>query len=115
MEELDVNSYLVQENLFDLFKKQIKKDFGSCSLSTDFVETLPLDLDLLKNSILTELQPLLKNNTQLSALLYRIDISEVQINNYQSKNKSLAFEEILAELIIKRILQKVILKKRFSQ
>ncbi len=115
MDELDVNNYLVQENLFDLFKKQLKKDFDSCSVNSDFVDTLPIELPFLKAAILFELQPLLKNNTQLQALLYRIDISELQIRNYQLKNKTHNFDEVIAELIIKRILQKVILKKRFSQ
>ena len=50
----------------------------------------------------------------LSNLLIRIDISETQLNNYQAKKISFSFEEIIAELIIKRTLQKVILKKRFS-
>lgn len=115
MEELDVNNYLVQQNLFDLFKTQLKKDFSSCSLSVDFINDLPADLPHLKATIINELAPLLKNNSQLSALLYRIDISETQIKNYSDKNKTLGFEEILSELIIKRILQKVILKKKFSQ
>ncbi len=115
MEELEVNNFLVQENLFDLFKRQLKKDFSSCSLDTDFVEELPIDLEPLKATIRLQLKPLLNNNSQLSALLYRIDISEIEIKNYEAKNKNLSFEEIIAELIIKRILQKVILKKKFSQ
>ncbi|MBA3682837.1 MAG: hypothetical protein H0W73_16985 [Bacteroidetes bacterium] len=115
MEELDVNNYLVQQNLFDLFKTQLKKDFSSCSLSVDFINDLYADLPHLKTAIVKELQPLFKNNSQLQALLYRIDISEAQIKNYNLKNNTFSFEEILAELIIKRILQKVILKKKFSQ
>lgn len=115
MEELDVNNYLVQQNLFDLFKTQLKKDFSSCSLSVDFINDLHADLPHLKAELIKELEPLLKNNSQLSALLYRIDISEAQIKSYTDKNKTMSFEEILSELIIKRILQKVILKKKFSQ
>lgn len=115
MEELDVNDHLIRENLFDLFKIQLKKDFDSCSLSTDFIDNLPSQFELLKNALLLELKPLLKTNSILSNLLYRIDISELQITNYQLKNSSINFEEVLAELIIKRILQKVILKKKFSQ
>lgn len=115
MEELDVNNYLVQQNLFDLFKTQLKKDFSSCSLNVDFIEGLHADLPHLKVEIIKELEPLLKNSSQLSALLYRIDISEAQIKSYMDKNRSMGFEEILSELIIKRILQKVILKKKFSQ
>ena len=115
MEELDVNNYLIRENLFDLFKVQLKKDFDSCSLSTDFIDHLPSQFELLKDSLLIELKPLLKSNSLLSNLLYRIDISEIQIKNYQLKSSTINFEEVLAELIIKRILQKVILKKKFSQ
>ena len=115
MEELDVNDYLIRENLFELFKIQLKKDFDSCSLSTDFIDNLPSQFELLKNSLLLELKPLLKANSILSNLLYRIDISELQIKNYHLKNSTINFEEVLAELIIKRILQKVILKKKFSQ
>jgi len=114
-EELDVNNYLVQQNLFDLFKTQLKKDFSSCSLSVDFINDLNADLPHLKASIVKELQPLLNNNSQLSPLLYRIDISEMQIKNYSDRNKVLGFDEVLSELIIKRVLQKVILKKKFSQ
>ncbi len=115
MEELDVNNYLVQQNLFDLFKTQLKKDFSSCSLNVDFINELHADLPHLKASVIKELEPLLKNTNQLSALLYRIDISETQIKNYTDKNPAMGFEEVLSELIIKRILQKVILKKKFSQ
>lgn len=115
MEELDVNNYLIGENLFELFKLQLKKDFDSCSLSTDFIDVLPVPFELLKLSIMAELKKISKNNSLLSNLLYRIDVSEIQIKNYHQKNPSLDFEEILAELIIKRILQKVILKKKFSQ
>jgi hypothetical protein len=115
MEELNVNNYLISENLFELFKIQLKKDFDSCSLNTDFIDSLPVQFELLRSSLLVELKPLLKANSILSNLLYRIDISEIQIKNYQLKNPTIDFEEVLAELIIKRILQKVILKKKFSQ
>lgn len=114
MEELDVNNYLVQQNLFDLFKIQLRKDFSSCSLPVDFINDLHADLPHLKAAVIKELDCLLKNSTQLTNLLYRIDINETQIKNYTDKNKSMGFEEILSELIIKRILQKVILKKKFS-
>jgi hypothetical protein len=116
VEDLDVNNYLLKENLFGLFKNQLKKDFEGAGLSVDFTDDLPLGFDALKTSVMMRLEPLLKNNsTLLSSLLYRIDISEIQLQNYQRKNPSLPFDEVLAELIIKRILQKVIFKKTFSK
>ncbi len=116
MEELDVNNYLLKENLFDLFKTQLRKDFESAGVNGVFADNLPLNFDALKIFLIQQLEPLLKSNSSLiSSLLYRIDISEIQLQNYQRKNHSLSFDEVLAELIIKRILQKVILKKTFSK
>ena len=51
MDELDVNNYLIRENLFDLFKRQLKKDFDSCSLNTDFIKVLPVEFEALKGYI----------------------------------------------------------------
>lgn len=115
MELPDVNQQLMKEDLFLLFKMQLKKDFESSGLSGDFVDHLPFGFELIKDAILKTLQPVLKSNASLiPILLYRIDISEIQIKNYFQSAPALQYEEVLAELIIKRILQKVILKKRFS-
>jgi hypothetical protein len=116
MEDLDVNNYLITQNLFDLFKAQLKKDFEGAGVNSDFTENLPQEFEALKASMVTQMNLILKSSSSLlSSLLYRIDISETQIHNYQIKNSTLSFEESLAELIIKRILQKVILKKTFSK
>ncbi len=111
----DINHSLQQEDLFLVFKNQLHKDFESCGLSTDFITQLPrLFLDL-RQSIETEIKHIAKtSNSALYNLLYRIDISEVQIKNYLATNPALSYECALAELMIKRILQKVIFKKRFS-
>jgi hypothetical protein len=116
MEEPDVNNYLLKENLFDLFKAQLKKDFESSGINGDFTDGLSTDFQALKDAVITALWPLLRGSSSgLSALLYRIDINEHQLNNYQQEHSSMQFQEVLAELIIKRILQKVILKKTFSK
>lgn len=115
MEELDVNSCLTKEDLFDLFKNQLKKDFEGAGLDGSFAVELSAEFEKLKLVLLQQLQPLLKNNaTALSSLLYRVDISETQLRNYKKDDPEFTFEEAVAELIIKRVLQKVILKKTFS-
>ncbi|MCC6370110.1 MAG: hypothetical protein IT236_03790 [Bacteroidia bacterium] len=114
MEELSVHSYLEKENLFNLFKAQLQKDFESSGIDTSF-ESLPSEFEELKSTIIKTLQPLLRSGSSLiNILLYRIDISELQQKNYQKQNQHLKYEEVLAELIIKRVLQKVILKNNFS-
>lgn len=115
MEEIDINKQLLQQDLFDLFKIQLKKDFEGSGLNGDFAENLPSEFNSLKEKINLELNHLLKNNSSaLPGLLYRVDISEHQLKKYQSENKLLGFEELISELIIKRVLQKVILRKKFS-
>ena len=115
MEELDVNNYLFKENLFDLFTAQLKKDFEGAGANTDFTDNLPRAFETLTFVLVQELKKIsTSSSTLIASLLYRIDISEIQIRSYQLKNSSLSFEEVLAELIIKRILQKVILKRTYS-
>jgi|SRR4051812_8963116 hypothetical protein len=114
MEELEINDQLQKENLFELFKQQLKKDLDSSGIGSDFVETLPSDFYLLKDVMSKSLYAVLKNSNQLSTLLYRVDVSERQLKEYHHKHMTLNFEEIVIELVIKRILQKIILKKKFS-
>lgn len=116
MEEIDPGTALASNDLFTLFKLQLKKDFESVGLSGAFIDLLPLQLHALKQCIVDALRPLQQSNTAgLMSLLYRVDISETQLKNYQLSHPELSFEEQLAELIIKRVLQKVILKKKFSE
>ncbi len=96
-----------------LFKKQLQKDFEGAGLSRLPGNDLPSRFDLLKAEVMALIAPL-RNSSQLPGLLYRIDISEIQLKKYGAEHPGLDFEEVLAELIIKRELQKVILKKRFS-
>lgn len=116
MEELDLNNYLFKQNLFELFKFQLKKDFESTGLDVDFTELLPNNMKDLQKTIQKEIEGVMKRQSHLfPMLLYRIDISESQIKKYSEKDPDSSYEELLSELIIKRILQKVILKKTFSE
>src|SRR6476661_2161748 len=115
MFEPDFNKGLQQEDLFELFRLQLKKDFESCGINSDFTGRLPAEYEQLRNIILVEIEKLLAGASQyLQGLLYRIDISEQQLSKYGKQHPDLNLAETIAELIIKRVLQKVILKKRFS-
>ena len=114
MEELNPLNYLNDQNLFHLFKQQLKKDFEGSGNNGDFADGLLPDFNFLKERLIKELRQIQKNNSQFAGLLYRIDISGTQLNNYQSVRPDMIFDEVVAELIIKRTLQKIILKKRFS-
>jgi len=115
MFEPDVNKGLQQEDLFELFRLQLKKDFESSGLDASFTDDLPNAYETLREVILVQVERLLAGGSQyFSGLLYRIDISEQQLHKYSSLHPDLNLAGALAELIIKRVLQKVILKKRFS-
>ena len=113
MELINVNHFLGTESLFDLFKAQLKKDFEGAGLSGTFTDSLPDQFDQLKTSMMRQIEPL-SQASHLPSLLYRVDISEIQLKNYKQTSPHIPFEELVAELIIKRVLQKVILKKKFS-
>jgi len=98
--------------LYALFIQQLKKDFDTSNVNTDFIADLEPDYDLIFRIINSELQNLLNDSKfKLNQLLYRIDISEQQINKLSKVKPSSSFIEIISELIIKRVLQKVVIKE----
>ena len=114
MTELEPYQALAKQDIFKAFEMQLRKDFESaaCALPDDFV--LEKTYDLLLKQITRQVKQLSTGN-YLQSLLYRIDVSEAQIKKQTQSNANSDFEEIVAELIIKRILQKVILKIHFSR
>jgi len=116
MDELELRASLLQRELFELFRLQLKKDFEVSGCDVDFIEHLPVQFDQLREELCTQLKKMEKNSvSKLPELLYRIDVSEQQINRFASTHPHESWEQLVAELIIKRILQKVILKKTYNK
>lgn len=108
-------SALAKPDLFEAFKNQIKKDFEMCALNADFVLKLDSDYGLLLQSLAKEIEAVMKNySTKLSELLYRIDISEQQVKKLSKEKTDSHLFDIVAELIIKRELQKVVIREMFK-
>ena len=77
MEEPAVVSSLLKEDLFRLFKEQMKKDFEGSGNNADFADSLPQQYDNLKSALVKQITALSTNrSSSLHAFLYRIDISE---------------------------------------
>jgi hypothetical protein len=107
----DIQNQISQPELYELFINQIKKDFENSSIDITFINDFIQDYQFIHASLTKKLKHILKSNTfKLNELLYRIDISEGQIKILSQKKPQLSFEELLAELIMKRILQKVVIK-----
>ena len=116
MEELpDILNGITKPDLFEKFKLQLQKDFDNCSINSGFVNTLVADFDSILNSLGYEIEKLNKiSPSKLTGLMYRIDINEAQIKKMVNQKPDVEFNGIVAELIIKRELQKIIIKEHFK-
>ncbi|MDF2447840.1 MAG: hypothetical protein K0R26_344 [Bacteroidota bacterium] len=107
-------SSLQKPGLFEKFKQQVYRDFELAGV----LEALPLiesnGLEQLNDAFLNAIVKLEMGNS-LKNLLYRIDITEVQIKKASQSDPESSVQQVLAELMIKRILQKVVLKEMYSK
>jgi len=108
-DSFSVQPYLTDVLLLTQTAKQIKKDFAFFDLSVEFSGNTENAYQELFSQILPHIKELLDTNfPRFLSLLYRIDINEKFI-----KNTGISSEEI-TDLIIKRCLQKVVLRKLYS-
>jgi hypothetical protein len=110
----DIKNQLSRQELFDAFKIQLQKDFNQSNFHAEFIERLEPNYNHILETISEELQRKNVSNTSLMSLLYRIDISEAQLKRYLQENKDENYFTVVAELIIKRVLQKVVIKRYYK-
>lgn len=114
-QEFSIQPYLNDADILKQTAEQIKKDFSFFGITILFENSNKNVYTQLCQQILPHIKQLIKSDYQkLFALLYRVDISEAQINSGHKNNADKSFEEIITDLIIKRCLQKVVLRKLFS-
>jgi hypothetical protein len=114
-EKFSIQPYLNDVQILNQTAGQIKKELGFFQIEIILIGTNQNAYEELYAQILPHIKTLSKENYQkLISLLYRIDISEKQLNAEQRNNDDKSFEEIITHLIIKRCLQKVVLRKLFS-
>jgi hypothetical protein len=115
VDEIAVNNYLAKHDIFSLFCKQLEKDFEGAGVGSAQLADLESDPKRVREIVLGAVRHLSRQSSQqLPSLLYRVDISEKKLREFADKNQQLSFEEVVSELIVRRVLQKVILKKKFS-
>jgi hypothetical protein len=112
----NIQHQLTQEGLFDAFKKQLAKDFEQSNFSTEFVKSLSPDFQSIVGKIAYELQRSEKqSDNHLAQLLYRIDISEGQLKKYLLEQNEENPLHVIAQLVVKRILQKVVIRMLYKR
>ena len=112
---LQIAQHLGSRELFELFKQQLKKDFSECGCESDFFDALPQDFNEIKRLVAAEIKQNEKRSTfNLQQLLYRIDINEKRLSKELKLQAKEDYLMVISELIIKRILQKIVIKKYYS-
>lgn len=111
----DINQGISKPDLFEKFKLQLQKDFESCGVNGEFCVSLTANYDSIHTTLMRELSLISKSTTsKINELLYRIDISEQQLKKLSKLKPTEDLNSIIAELIIKRILQKIVYKEYFK-
>ena len=107
---------LQKPDLFEKFKTQLHRDFELCGFSEEAPKLSSNSLEHVFQEVLKSVMIIeKKNSSSIQNLLYRIDITELQIKKEVATHPEKNLQQILAELIVKRILQKVILKQQYSK
>ncbi len=115
-QEFSIRPYLNDIDILNQTAQQIQKDFSFFDITILFRNGNKDAYTQLCEQILPCIKQLIKSDYQkFLSLLYRVDISETQIKNESQSNAEKPFEEIITNLIIKRCLQKVVLRKLFSK
>lgn len=112
---LEINKQLSSQDLFVAFKMQLIKDFEQSNFSAEVIRQIKPNyygIHSLLASILQHNEFSTQHN--IMQLVYRIDISETQLKKYLKENKDESYYNVLAELIIKRVLQKVVTKQYYK-
>jgi len=105
-------------NKLDLIKNtadQIIKDFDMFGLEIRFSGNAYNAYEELFEQIEPHIKKLIDSNqSKFMGILYRIDVSDEQVKKAVNENSSEPFSEIITDLIIKRELQKVVIRQHYK-
>ncbi|HEX8516598.1 MAG TPA: hypothetical protein VF868_10390 [Bacteroidia bacterium] len=111
----DVSQYINRPDLIKATADQIIKDFDMFGLEIRFSGSAYNAYEELFNQIEPHIKKLIdSNHSKFISILYRIDLNDEQIKKALENNSSEPFSEILTDLIIKRELQKVVIKNHYK-
>ena len=111
----DLSSYYSRTDLLKKVVVQLKKDFNWFSFEITFEGNQESPYQELYNQILPLIEELLNDDyPKLMAVLYRIDLDEEFLNRKLKENSQADTDEVITDLILKRELQKVIIRDMYS-
>lgn len=111
----DLSKYFNQLDLIKDTANQIIKDFDMFGLEIKFSGNAFNAYEELFEQIEPHINQLIISNQQkFMSILYRIDLSDEQIKKAVTENSSEPFSAIVSDLIIKRELQKVVIRNHYK-
>lgn len=114
MDLTNISQYINRLDLIKDTANQIIKDFEMFGMEIKFSGNKYNAYEELFNQIEPHINKLISTNQQkFMGILYRIDLSDEQIKKAIDQNASEPFSEIVTDLIIKRELQKVVIRSHY--
>lgn len=112
----DLTPYINKLDLIRETANQIIKDFEIFGFEIKFSGNAYNAYQELFEQIEPHINKLIESNQQkFMSVLYRIDVNEQQIKKAVNENNSEPFSDIITDLIIKRELQKVVIRNHYKQ
>ncbi|MGB0881331.1 MAG: hypothetical protein ACPGSO_00145 [Vicingaceae bacterium] len=111
----ELSAYYSRTDLLEKVVEQLKKDFNWFSFQITFKGDQESPYQELYAQILPLIDELLNDDyPKLMAMLYRIDLDEEFLNRKLKENSHADTDEVITDLILKRELQKVIIRDLYS-
>lgn len=115
---MDLSNLSQYFNKLDLIKdtaEQIIKDFDMFGLEIRFSGNAYNAYEELFEQIEPHIKKLIDSNpSKFMGILYRIDVSDERVKKAVKENASEPFSEIITDLIIRRELQKVVIRQHYK-
>lgn len=112
----DLSPYFNRLDLIKDTANQIIKDFEMFGMEIKFSGNAYQAYEELFEQIEPHIDQLIRSNQQkFMGVLYRIDLSDEQIKKAVRENASESFSAIVTDLIIKRELQKVVIRDYYKK
>lgn len=116
MDIANISKYINELDFIKATANQIIKDFDMFGLEIKFSGSKYDAYEELFDQIEPYIDELLSvNRSKFMSVLYRIDVSEYQLKKAVEENESESFSTIITDLIIKRELQKVVIRAHYAQ
>ncbi len=111
----DISPFINRLDLIKDTADQIIKDFDMFGMEIKFSGNAYNAYEELFDQIEPHIDKLIgSNQKKFMGILYRIDLSDVQIKKAVNENLSEPFTSIITDLIIKRELQKVVIRNHYK-